>query len=37
LRAKMNQTFVIVTHNDAFARMADRIVEIKDGMVRRDE
>jgi lipoprotein-releasing system ATP-binding protein len=34
LRAKMNQTFIIVTHNTTFAHMADRIVEIKDGMVK---
>jgi lipoprotein-releasing system ATP-binding protein len=34
LRTKMNQTFIIVTHNTAFAHMADRIVEIKDGMVK---
>jgi len=33
LREKMNQTFIIVTHNQEFARMADRIVELKDGMV----
>jgi lipoprotein-releasing system ATP-binding protein len=33
LREKMNQTFIIVTHNKEFARMADRIVELKDGMV----
>jgi lipoprotein-releasing system ATP-binding protein len=33
LRKKMNQTFIIVTHNTSFASMADRIVEIKDGQV----
>lgn len=33
LRDKMNQTFIIVTHNQEFARMADRIVELKDGLV----
>ncbi len=33
LRKKMNQAFIIVTHNKEFARMADRIVELKDGMV----
>lgn len=33
LRRQMNQTFIIVTHNQEFAGMADRIVEIKDGMV----
>ena len=33
LRKDLNQTFVIVTHNKAFAQMADRLVEIKDGMI----
>lgn len=33
LREKLNQTFIIVTHNQEFARMADRTVEIKDGQV----
>jgi lipoprotein-releasing system ATP-binding protein len=33
LRDKMNQTFVIVTHNEELAAMADRQVEIKDGMI----
>jgi lipoprotein-releasing system ATP-binding protein len=33
LRKKLNQTFIIVTHNQEFAAMADRKVEIKDGMV----
>jgi lipoprotein-releasing system ATP-binding protein len=34
LRKKLNQTFIIVTHNQEFAAMADRVVEIKDGMVK---
>lgn len=35
LRDKMGQTFVIVTHNEELARMADRRMEIKDGVVHR--
>jgi lipoprotein-releasing system ATP-binding protein len=31
LRQEMGQTFIIVTHNEELARMADRRVEIKDG------
>jgi lipoprotein-releasing system ATP-binding protein len=33
LRAELNQTFVIVTHNPDFAAMADRTLEIKDGVI----
>lgn len=33
LRKKLNQTFIIVTHNQEFAAMADRTLEIKDGLV----
>lgn len=33
LRKQLNQTFIIVTHNHEFAAMADRTLEIKDGMV----
>lgn len=33
LREKMGQTFVIATHNEELARMADRRLEIKDGML----
>ncbi len=33
LREKLNQTFVIVTHNQQLAGMADRTLEIKDGMI----
>ncbi len=33
LRKQLNQTFIIVTHNQEFAAMADRMVELKDGMV----
>lgn len=33
LRKQLNQTFIIVTHNQEFARMADRTIEIRDGVV----
>lgn len=33
LRKKFNQTFIIVTHNQEFAAMADRKVEIRDGLI----
>ncbi len=33
LRNKMGQTFVIVTHNEDFANMADRKLEMKDGVL----
>jgi lipoprotein-releasing system ATP-binding protein len=33
LRREFNQTFVIVTHNQEFASMADRKLEIVDGVV----
>ncbi|MCS6975004.1 MAG: ABC transporter ATP-binding protein [Cyclobacteriaceae bacterium] len=33
LREKLNQTFVIVTHNPEFAAMADRKLEIRDGVI----
>ena len=33
LRNLLQQTFVIVTHNHALASMADRILEIKDGLI----
>jgi len=33
LKKELNQTFVIVTHNTAFADLADRKLEIKDGVI----
>lgn len=33
LREKMNQTFIIVTHNQELANMADRKLTIKDGVI----
>ena len=33
LRKELTQTFVIVTHNEHLAQMADRILEIKDGLI----
>lgn len=33
LREKINQTFVIVTHNEQHAKMADKIFTIKDGIL----
>lgn len=33
LRNKFNQTFIMVTHNEELARMTDRIVHMKDGVI----
>lgn len=33
LRNQLNQTFVVVTHNEELANIADRIVHIKDGLI----
>ncbi len=33
LRGKFNQTFIIVTHNDELANMADRKLTIQDGVI----
>lgn len=33
LRNRMNQTFVIVTHDERLARHADRIIRLRDGLV----
>ena len=33
LRKKYNQTFIIVTHNEELANMADRKLTMKDGMI----
>lgn len=37
LRREFDQTFVIATHNDAFASMADRKVRIRDGAIESEE
>jgi lipoprotein-releasing system ATP-binding protein len=33
LRKRFQQTFLIVTHNDALAAMSDRVIRMKDGQV----
>ena len=33
LREKMGQTFIIVTHNQEFANLADRKLEMRDGII----
>ena len=33
LRSKFDQTFVVVTHNEELAKMTDRMLEIKDGII----
>ncbi|HEY4651251.1 MAG TPA: lipoprotein-releasing system ATP-binding protein LolD, partial [Pontibacter sp.] len=33
LRDEFNQTFVIVTHNEQLAAMADRTLVMKDGLI----
>jgi lipoprotein-releasing system ATP-binding protein len=33
LRKDLNQTFIIVTHNSDLSKMADRMVEIRDGQI----
>lgn len=35
LRSEMGQTFIIVTHNQEFANMADRKLEMRDGIIQR--
>lgn len=34
LRKDLNQTFVIVTHNEELAKMSDRILEMEDGRIK---
>ena len=36
LRDKMTQTFLIVTHNEDLARMSDRVLHMKDGLIERE-
>jgi len=33
LRDQIRQTFIIVTHNEELSKMADRRIELKDGVV----
>lgn len=33
LRGKLNQTFIIVTHNEGLAGISDRIIRMKDGTI----
>ena len=33
LRDKLNQTFILVTHNEELANMADRKLTMKDGKI----
>lgn len=33
LRDEFNQSFLIVTHNEDLARMSDRVIHMKDGMI----
>jgi lipoprotein-releasing system ATP-binding protein len=33
LRNQFNQTFLIVTHNEALAKMSDRVIHMKDGQI----
>lgn len=33
LRKKFEQTFLIVTHNDELARLSDRMLQMKDGLI----
>lgn len=35
LREKIGQTFIIVTHNQEFANMADRKLEMRDGIIQK--
>ena len=34
LRKDLDQTFIIVTHNDELSKMADRRIEIRDGLIK---
>lgn len=33
---KYGNTVIMVTHNDAIKYMADRVVQLRDGMIRKD-
>jgi putative ABC transport system ATP-binding protein len=34
---KFNNTVILVTHNDAIKHMADRVIQLRDGMIRHNE
>jgi lipoprotein-releasing system ATP-binding protein len=36
LNTKLNQTFIIVTHNDMMASRANRVIELDDGRIKKD-
>lgn len=33
LRSRLNQTFLIVTHNEELAELSDRVLQMKDGLI----
>jgi lipoprotein-releasing system ATP-binding protein len=37
LHAELNLSFIIVTHDQSLAARCDRIIEIVDGQIKRDE
>jgi lipoprotein-releasing system ATP-binding protein len=37
LRERLNQTFIIVTHNEILAGIADRKIRMKDGVIQQDQ
>ena len=37
MNKKYGNTVILVTHNDAIKRMADRVIRLRDGMIRSDE
>ncbi|MBR0171986.1 MAG: ABC transporter ATP-binding protein [Lachnospiraceae bacterium] len=37
VNAKYGNTIIMVTHNDAIRLMADRVIRLRDGMIRRDD
>ena len=37
MNKKYGNTVILVTHNDAIKRMADRVIRLRDGAIRSDE